>query len=79
MAPIFQVLIVVGCIFLFVGSFLINRKIKLPDNTTPELPERCMNCHNEACLVKKDNPDEQTVKEIEEKCEEGKEDMVDEE
>lgn len=78
MTPLIQILIVVGCIFLFVGSFLINRKMKLPDNTTPELPERCMHCHNEACLVKKESPDGQTIKEIEENCKEGNEDTVNE-
>ena len=46
-----QVIIVVVAIFLFVGTFILNRKIK-PKEEIDEanLPKDCLNCKNQACL-----------------------------
>ena len=46
MRPIFQVLIVFFSIVLFILTYYLNHKIKMPSNAEFE---KCRNCNNSAC------------------------------
>ena len=61
-----QILIILGCLFVFVVTFLLNKKTKANINEEDiELPEQCLTCHNKSCLEKK-------MKNLNiDKCEEG--------
>ena len=46
-----QIIIVVATVFLFVGTFILNRKIKPSVEIKEEdLPKDCLNCKNQTCL-----------------------------
>lgn len=46
-----QIIIVVASVFLFVGTFILNRKIKPKEEIDESsLPVDCINCKNQACL-----------------------------
>lgn len=63
---IIQILIILGCLVLFVVTFLLNKNTKVNiDEKDIELPEQCLTCHNKSCLEKK-------MKNLNiDKCEEG--------
>lgn len=46
MRPIFQVLIVFFSIVLFILTYYLNHKIKMPNNAEFE---KCQNCNNSVC------------------------------
>lgn len=46
MRPIFQALIVFFSIVLFILTYYLNHKIKMPNNAEFE---KCQNCNNSAC------------------------------
>lgn len=70
---IIQTLIVIGSILLFIGTFLLNRKTKVPDGI--EALDKCNTCVSVDCVVK--TSDIETIKnELREKindCEENDE------
>lgn len=75
MGVIGQVAVVIVCVFLFIGSFLLNRKIKIKgedENSEHEIPEGCMHCHNRSCLANlKNNEDKDAIYQIVENCDQG--------
>lgn len=46
--PIFTVVV---CVFLFIGTFLLNKKIKIDESLENDLPENCLNCQNQTCKM----------------------------
>ena len=54
------ILIIIGSIILFTVTFILNRKLKSPEET--ELPEGCANCHNFMCKQKLENKIEENSK-----------------
>ncbi len=45
--PIFTVIV---SVFLFIGTFILNKKIKVEDIDENNLPENCLKCQNQTCL-----------------------------
>lgn len=45
-----QVLIIVGVVVLFLGSYLLNRKVKPPKGVN--IPEKCGSCLSNTCMIK---------------------------
>lgn len=54
-----QIAIIVGTIVLFLGSFILNKKIKAPKGTS--VPDKCQSCQLNSCIVK--NKDAEELKE----------------
>ena len=44
------ILIIIGSIALFTVTFILNKRIKVPEDTP--LPDQCMNCNNVMCKTK---------------------------
>lgn len=63
-----QIIIVIGVVIFFLGSFLLNKKIKAPKDAV--LPEKCQNCTLNSCLVKEKTKEElkKEFKEYMENC-----------
>ena len=41
---------VIACVFLFIGTFILNKKTKVDfDVDESVLPENCLNCQNQTC------------------------------
>lgn len=72
MNDFYRILIVVGAIVLFVGSYLLNKKTPVPNNIKEsDLPEKCLNCASTSCGVKKEEiVDDTIVEELIKNCEE---------
>lgn len=47
---VIAILIIIGSIALFTVTFILNKKIKAPDDTP--LPDQCVNCNNSLCKSK---------------------------
>lgn len=45
-----QVLIIVGAMVLFLGTFMLNRKTKVPKDVEPI--DKCNTCFSDTCIVK---------------------------
>lgn len=43
------ILIIGGAVALFIITFVLNRKTKVPEGTIYDLPDKCMKCGNEIC------------------------------
>lgn len=54
-----QITIIVVVVIVFLGSFIINRKVKPPKDT--KLPEKCQSCNLNSCIIK--NKDVDKIKE----------------
>ena len=70
MTIIVKILIVIGCIALFIGTYLLNRRTKVPENLDIELPDKCLHCGNTACGAKKNALDEMKMNQIIDQCKE---------
>jgi hypothetical protein len=45
-----QYAIIIGVVVLFIGSYMLNNRVKVPEGT--ELPEGCSTCTQTSCVVK---------------------------
>ncbi|HON63833.1 MAG TPA: hypothetical protein PK840_03005 [Bacilli bacterium] len=66
-----EILILLGALALFFGTFFLNRRIKVPEGT--EIPEECLGCTNPFCSVKNAKDKETVIKELRECIEKEKE------
>lgn len=44
-----QGIIILGLVVLFFGSFILNKKTKVPEGV--ELPEKCQTCPSTTCII----------------------------
>ncbi|HHU24681.1 MAG: hypothetical protein PHG08_03385 [Bacilli bacterium] len=71
-----EILILLGALTLFFGTFFLNRRIKVPEGT--EIPEECLGCSNPFCSVKDAKDKETVIKELRECLEKEKEEVENE-